>query len=86
MEFCPPPAIFRTHEAPQLQQSPATSRVGQPAYDPAILLKLYLYGYQCGIRSSRKPEYQTFMNLELLWMCQGARLSYKSIADFRKDA
>ena len=63
----------------------ATRRSGQPAYDPAILLKLYLYGYQCGIRSSRKLEKQTCVNLEVIWLCQGAQPSYKTIADFRKD-
>jgi hypothetical protein len=37
---------------------------GQPPYDPAALLKLYLYGYLQGIRSSRKLERETSRNLE----------------------
>ncbi len=63
----------------------ASSKVGQPAYDPAVLLKLYLFGYQRGVRSSRKLEYQTCYNTEVMWLCQGARPSYKTIANFRKD-
>ena len=58
---------------------------GQPAYDPALLLKLYLYGYQHGVRSSRRLEAETRRNLEVIWLCQGAAPSYKTIADFRKD-
>ena len=58
---------------------------GQPAYDPELLLKLYLYGYQHRVRSSRRLEAETHRNLEVIWLCQGARPSYKTIADFRKD-
>ena len=49
------------------------------------MLKLYLYGYQHGIRSSRKLEAETRRNLEVIWLVKGLRPSYKSIADFRKD-
>ena len=58
---------------------------GQPAYDPRLLLKLYLYGYQHRVRSSRRLEAETRRNLEVIWLCQGATPSYKTIADFRKD-
>ena len=58
---------------------------GQPAYDPGLLLKLYLYGYQHRVRSSRRLEAETHRNLEVIWLCQGAEPSYKTIADFRKD-
>ena len=63
---------------------PATG-IGQPAYDPAMLLKLYLYGYQQGIRSSRKLECETKRNTEVMWLCQDCTPSYKTIANFRKD-
>ncbi len=62
-----------------------SSGAGQPAYDPAVLLKLYVFGYQNGVRSSRKLEYQTRCNTEVMWLCQGAQPSYKTIADFRKN-
>ncbi|MGH8498091.1 MAG: transposase, partial [Methylococcales bacterium] len=43
---------------------------GQPPYDPAALLKLYLYGYWQGIRSSRKLERETARNLEVMWLME----------------
>ena len=58
---------------------------GQPPYNPWAMLKLYLYGYWRGIRSSRKLEAETQRNLEVIWLVKGLRPSYKSIADFRKD-
>ena len=62
----------------------ATSGAGQPAFDPAVLLKLYLYGYQHRVRSSRRLEAETRRNLEVIWLCQSASPSYKTIADFRR--
>jgi len=59
--------------------------VGQPAYNPEALLKLYLYGYLQGIRSSRKLESETCRNLEVIWLLEGLRPSHQSIADFRKS-
>jgi transposase len=61
------------------------SNRGQPPYDPGMLLKLYLYGYQQGLRSSRKLEQETHRNLEVIWLMTGLRPSYKTIADFRKE-
>ena len=58
---------------------------GQPPFDPGTLLKLYLYGYLQGIRSSRKLERETTRNLEVMWLVEGLLPSYKTIADFRKD-
>jgi len=59
--------------------------VGQPAYPPATLLKLYLYGYLMRVRSSRLLERETYRNLEVIWLLEGRHPSYKTIADFRKD-
>jgi transposase len=58
---------------------------GQPAYDPAALLKLYLYGYLQGIRSSRKLERETCRNIEVMWLIEGIQPTYKTIANFRKS-
>jgi transposase len=58
---------------------------GQPAYHPRIFVKLYLYGYLHRIRSSRRLEAECQRNLEVIWLVEGLRPSYKSIADFRKD-
>ena len=58
---------------------------GQPAYRPGGLLKLYLYGFLQGIRSSRKLAQECRRNLEAIWLLEGLRPSYKTIADFRKN-
>ena len=63
----------------------AWSGSGQPPYNPAILLKLYIYGYQNTIRSSRRLEKATRCNVEVMWLCQGATPTYKTISDFRKN-
>jgi len=58
---------------------------GQPAYHPALLLKIYLYGYLNSIRSSRKLERELKRNVEMMWICAGLTPGYKTIANFRKD-
>jgi transposase len=58
---------------------------GRPAYPPAALLKLYLYGYVHGIRSSRRLEAECRRNLEVLWLVQKLAPDFKTIADFRRD-
>jgi transposase len=59
--------------------------VGQPPYDPADLLKLYLYGYINQIRSSRRLEREACRNLELIWLLKNLRPGYRTIASFRKE-
>lgn len=58
---------------------------GRPAYHPSVLMKLYLYGYQYGVRSSRKLERECRLNLECLWLTSCIYPRYKTIADFRKN-
>src|SRR5438309_11457149 len=58
---------------------------GQPPYDPADLLKLYLYGYLHQVRSSRRLEREARRNVELLWLLRGLVPGYRTIANFRKD-
>ena len=58
---------------------------GRPGYDPADMLKLYLYGYLNRVRSSRRLEAEATRNLELIWLLRGLRPDYKTIADFRRD-
>ena len=57
---------------------------GRPPYAPAVLLKLYLYGYLNKIRSSRKLEKECSRNIELQWLLQNLQPNYHTIADFRK--
>src|SRR5215469_18947192 len=58
---------------------------GQPPYDPADLLKLYLYGYINQIRSSRRLEREAGRNLELIWLLKNLKPGYRTIANFRKE-
>src|SRR5258705_1412985 len=58
---------------------------GQPSYDPADLLKAYLYGYLNRVRSSRRLEQETQRNLELMWLLKGLTPGYRTIANFRRD-
>lgn len=58
---------------------------GRPPYPPSALLKLYLYGYRYGIRTTRKLEREAQTNFEAMWLLSGLRPRYKTIADFRKN-
>jgi transposase len=58
---------------------------GRPPYDPADLLKLYVYGYLNRIRSSRRLEAEAKRNVELMWLLRSIAPDFKTIADFRKD-
>jgi len=58
---------------------------GRPAYHPATLLKIYLYGYLNRIQSSRRLEQEANRNLELMWLTGRLAPDFKTIADFRKD-
>ncbi|SEO19299.1 Transposase domain, partial [Rhizobium tibeticum] len=42
----------------------AAKETGRPGYDPADLLKLYVYGYINRVRSSRRLEAETRRNIE----------------------
>jgi transposase len=58
---------------------------GRPAYHPATLLKIYIYGYLNRIQSSRRLEREAQRNLELIWLTGKLTPDFKTIADFRKD-
>ena len=57
---------------------------GRPAYDPADLLKLYLYGYLQQVRSSRRLERECQRNVELMWLVNRLAPDHKTIAEFRR--
>ena len=62
-----------------------TKKTGRKPYSPADMLKLYLYGYFNGIRTSRKLETECKKNIELMWLLHELKPDYRTIADFRKD-
>lgn len=61
------------------------SKNGQHAYPPGMLLKVLIYGYTTGIRSSRKLADKLREDIVFMWL--GGRLApdFRTIADFRKD-
>ena len=58
---------------------------GRPAYHPATLLKIYIYGYLNRVQSSRRLERETQRNVEMMWLTGRLSPDFKTIADFRKD-
>ncbi len=58
---------------------------GRPPYDPADLLKLYIYGYMNRMRSSRRLELECNRNIELIWLLGDLKPDHNTIARFRKD-
>jgi transposase len=58
---------------------------GRPSYHPAVLLKLYIYGYLNRVQSSRRLEREAGRNIELMWLTGRLVPDHKTIADFRKD-
>jgi len=62
-----------------------TALTGRPGYDPRALLKLYIYGYLNGLRSSRRLEKACSINLEVIWLLRKLAPDFKTIADFRHD-
>ena len=57
---------------------------GRPAYHPAVLLKLYIYGYLNRVPSSRRLEREAQRNVELMWLTGRLAPDFKTIADFRR--
>jgi len=62
-----------------------TKDTGRKPYDPADLLKLYVYGYLNQVSTSRRLERECQRNLEVLWLLGRLTPDFKTIADFRKD-
>ena len=58
---------------------------GRPNFRLEVFLKLYLYGYLNGVRSSRRLEKECFRNIEVQWLLEAIHPNYHSISDFRKD-
>jgi len=61
------------------------SDTGRPGYQPATMLKIYIYGYLNRIHSSRRLERESHRNVELIWLTGRLMPCFKSIAAFRKD-
>ncbi len=64
---------------------PSAAATGRPGYHPALLLKIYIYGYLNRIQSSRRLERESGRNVELMWLTGRLSPDFKTIADFRRD-
>lgn len=60
-------------------------QIGPPEYDPKAMVKLLVYGYSYGERSSRRLERATHHNLSFIWLTGGLKPDHKTIARFRTD-
>jgi transposase len=61
------------------------NQVGNPEYVPGAMIKLLVYGYSYGMRSSRKLERATYHNIAFIWLMGGLKPDHKTIARFRTD-
>src|SRR5665648_546836 len=61
-----------------------SNKVGNSEYHPQAMLKLLVYGYSYGIRSTRKLERATHHNLSFVWLTSGLKPDHKTIAEFRR--
>lgn len=57
---------------------------GNPEYHPKAMLKVLLYGYSYGIRSSRRIERALHHNITFMWLSGGLKPDHKTISLFRK--
>ena len=60
------------------------NQVGNSEYDPKAMLKLFVYGYSYGTKTSRKLERETHHTLSFIWLMGGLRPDHKTIAEFRR--
>ncbi len=61
------------------------NKEGRPPFHPGTMMKIYLYGYQHGVRSCRKLEKACKTNIEMMWLTYEQKPHFKTIANFRKD-
>jgi transposase len=60
------------------------NQVGPPSYYPLTMLKILVYSYSYGWRSSRKIERALYHNLSFMWLAGGIKPDHKTISNFRK--
>src|SRR4051812_45886085 len=59
--------------------------LGFASVQPAMMLKLYVYGYLNQLRPSRRLEREAGRNVELMWLTGQLAPDFKTVADFRRD-
>jgi len=60
------------------------SETGRPGYEPAVMLKIYVYGYLNRLTTTRVLEQETHRNVDLIWLTGRLMPNYKTIGEFRR--
>jgi len=60
----------------------APEATGRPSYHPAVLLKLYIYGYLNRVQSSRRLEREAAHNVEVMWLVGWLVPDHKTTANY----
>ena len=60
-------------------------KVGNSEYNPQAMLKLLVYGYSYGWKSSRRLERAIHHNLSFIWLMGGLKPDHKTISEFRRN-
>ncbi|HSH50772.1 MAG TPA: transposase, partial [Bacteroidales bacterium] len=58
---------------------------GRQGYHPAVLLKLFIYGYLNRVRSSKNLEKKCKRNIKLMWLLKQLTPGHNTISNFRRD-
>jgi len=61
------------------------STTGRPAYEPAVMLKIYVYGYLNRLTTTRVLEQETHRNVDLIWLTGRLMPDHKTIGEFRRN-
>ncbi len=72
-------------DLPELAIAWDSNKVGNSSYDPVAMLKLLVYGYSYGVRSSRKLEREVNYNVSFMWLMGGLKPDHKTISEFRRN-
>lgn len=60
------------------------SATGRPAYEPGVMLKIYVYGYMNRLKTTRVLEQETHRNVDLIWLTGRLMPDHKTIGEFRR--
>lgn len=61
------------------------SPVGNPCYHPALMLKIWFYGYSTKTFSSRKIEDKLYKDVAFIYLAGMQKPDHKTISEFRKN-
>jgi len=60
------------------------SATGRPAYEPAMMLKIYVYGYMNRLKTTRVLEQESHRNVDVIWLTGRLMPDHKTIGEFRR--